>query len=187
MIDISLIVSDSLALAWSLVGTKETPPSSNRGLVIDAIQKEFKVQGLQYCVMFTLYCYIKALKMNNIIPDKLPRITNSQALYDYAKKNNCTVPDEKFIKAGDIIIFRHYTKQSGHAGIITSNYLTDKNGNHYCETIEGNTFPTTNGIQSAGDGIYRKKRNLNEADFKADDWYVRGFVDMEALLKKLYL
>lgn len=185
-IDTEQIIKSAIDFAYSFVGQKETPKDSNRGAVIDAIQKEFGMVGQQYCVMFTLYCYIKSLKLHNVKPDKIPRIASSQSLFEYAKKNDSLVPDEKFIRKGDIIIFRHDMKPSGHAGLIIGPMRLTPEGSKYCNTIEGNTSPSDKGSQSAGGGIYLKSRNLNESDFKVDDWWIRGFIDMEKLLEKLY-
>ena len=51
------VITKALEWAQQLVGTLEVPKDSNRGPVIDDIQKSMGYKGVQYCALFAQYVY----------------------------------------------------------------------------------------------------------------------------------
>jgi len=170
------IVGKVLEKAQSLVGTKEV--GQNGGKVIDEIQKVFGMKNQQYCVMFTLYCWDFVLKL--VAGEKYSKpflmTASSQTLFDWAKKNNCTYTDPTLIKPGDIVIWRKFTLWQGHAGLVLDGLNVSDNS---FLTYEGNTANSDYGNQRDGDGIYQRKRFAKKLDFSIDNFYIRGFIDMQ--------
>lgn len=172
------VVELAISAAETLVGTKEQPPKSNRGLIIDKIQKYFGLKGQQYCVMFTLYCYIEACnKLKIKFP--FPKTASSQSLFENAKAKGATYTDPKLIKPGDIVIWRKLKLWQGHAGLVISNLFEDKT----FRTIEGNTSNSNYGSQRDGDGIYKRIRSANKLNFNFSNFYIRGFIDVQKYFK----
>lgn len=162
----------AITIANQLVGTKEFPVNSNRGLVIDKIQSLFNFKGQQYCVIFVLYCYLEAcIKLKINFP--FPKTASSQSLFEDAKAKGFVYYDPKFIKPGDIVIWRKLKLWQGHAGLITSVLLN----NNTFRTIEGNTSNSNFGSQSDGDGIYKRIRSANKLNFSFSNFYIRGFIN----------
>ena len=168
------IISDTLAVAATLIGTKEE--GQNHGKMIDKIESLFGLTGQQYCVMFVLYCYMQACSQNNA-KFSLPETASSQTLFESAKKIGINYTDPRKIKPGDICIFRKYKLWEGHAALINS-YLKD---DMTFETIEGNTYDNDFGSQREGDGIYKRIRKAQSQNFVESSFYIRGFIDMGQL------
>ena len=170
------IVKKVLEKAQSLVGTKEV--GQNGGVVIDEIQKVFGMKNQQYCVMFTLYCWDFILKqvLSERYDKPFPMVASSQTLFEWAKKNNFTYTDTNLIKPGDIVIWRKFNLWQGHAGLINSKVRAIDSS---FEDFEGNTSNSDFGSQRDGDGIYKRKRFAKKLDFSVDNFYIRGFIDME--------
>lgn len=174
----------ALEFANGFVGIKEQ--GSNRGKEIDTIQKEFGMQGQQYCVMFCLYCYILAFqKLGFSYKGIIPHIASSQTLFEEAKKPSqspyvsAVYYDPKNIKKGDLVIWRKRLLWKGHAGIIESvNEDFTK-----ITTIEGNTANSDFGNQRDGDGIYRRIRKTSGIGNTSSNFYIRGFISMERFIE----
>lgn len=172
-----LIIKDAITLANGYIGTKEQPAGSNRGVSIDAIQKSFGFQGVQYCALFAQYIY-KAVSIIYHTDFKLPGTASSQTLYEWAKQNGYASNDFSLLKPGDIIIWRKMKLWQGHVGLVVSVNFMEQ-----CfETIEGNTSNSDFGSQRDGDGIYRRKRFMKKADFVVDNFWLRGFIQMRKVL-----
>ena len=60
------VITKALEWAQQLVGTLEVPKDSNRGPVIDDIQKSMGYKGVQYCTLFAQYVYKRACLALNI-------------------------------------------------------------------------------------------------------------------------
>lgn len=170
------------ALNYALLytGNKERPPKSNRGIMIDRMQKVFGLIGQQYCVMFCIFCYWEAAKRlasrePQVPKFPLPMTASSQTLYEDALKKGFTYTDPKLIKPGDIVIWRKFKLWQGHAGLIFSELKPD---NTFL-TIEGNTSNSDFGDQRDGDGIYKRVRKANKINFTISSFYIRGFIDVE--------
>lgn len=168
------IISDTLEIAASLIGTKEE--GQNRGKVIDNIERLFGLTGQQYCVMFVLFSYMQSC-VKNKADFLLPQTSSSQTLYEAANKIGVTYTNPNNIKPGDICIFRKYKLWEGHAALITSEFKKDNT----FETIEGNTFDSDFGSQREGDGIYKRIRKAAPQNFTESSFYIRGFIDMGSL------
>lgn len=163
------------ALDWAqwFVGTLEDPKDSNRGNKIDMIQEAFGFIGVQYCVLFVLYCYKKACaaqKVNYPFPDT----ASSQTLYEWAVKNGYAETDFSKLKHGDIVIWRKFKLWQGHAAIVKNVFPEYK----AFTTIEGNTQNSELGDQRDGGGIFIRTRYMRKADFRLDAFYLRGFIQV---------
>ena len=169
-----MIVSDR-ALEWAteLVGTVEVPKNSNRGVLIDDIQKVFGYKGVSYCALFAQWCYRRACAGLNI-PFPFSGTASSQTLYQQALKKNWIKTDFAELKRGDIVIWRKQKLWLGHVGIVERTF-PDLQSFH---TIEGNTSSGDSGSQSNGGGIYRKVRYMKKTDFTVDGFYLRGFISI---------
>lgn len=165
------LIKETILFASGCISEQETPPKSNRSPLIDRIQKAFGLIGQQYCVMFVLWCYMKTLERLKL---QFPFIktASSQTLYTECEKKGWTTTDLSKVLPGDIMIFRKYHKWAGHAALVV-----DK-GVNSVTTIEGNTSNSNYGSQSDGDGIWKRIRKVTEAEFKVDDWYIRGFIQV---------
>lgn len=164
----------AVAAAGTLIGTKETPPGSNRGFIIDKIESLFNQRGVQYCVIFVLYCYLEAC--NSIkVNFPFPFTASSQTLFENAYKLDCIYYDPAKIKEGDIVIWRKFNLWKGHAGLI----ISPLNKDNTFVTIEGNTSNTDYGSQRDGDGIYKRIRKANKINFTVSAFYIRGFIDVQ--------
>lgn len=172
------IINIAIATAGTLVGTKELPRGSNRGLVIDKIQNYFGLRGQQYCVMTVLYCYMEACNSLKI-KFPFPKTASSQTLFEHAKKLGAIYTDPKILKPGDIVIWRKLNLWQGHAGLVISNLF----GDNTFRTIEGNTSNSNYGSQSDGDGIYKRIRSANKINFNYSNFYIRGFIDVQTYFK----
>lgn len=157
--------------ASKYIGTKEV--GSNGGTVIDKIQKVFGMQGQQYCVMFALYVLLETEPKLNIL-----KTASSQSLFEWALKNGYTYTDPTKVKAGDIVIWRKFNLWQGHAGLIASQYDLES---QTFKTIEGNTSNGDYGSQRDGDGIYKRIRNAGKVSWVVDNFYLRGFIDIDKI------
>lgn len=173
-------------------GILENPKNSNRGEVIDIIQKEFGFEGIPYCVLFVLYIYKKTLEEFGI---KLPLLVtpSSQTLFNWAQNKGLIETDFSKLGAGDIVIWRKFKLWQGHAGIVISVNNSEKS----FLTVEGNTsaehllsiVPGSEnsdfGDQREGGGIFKRKRYMRKADFAMDAFYLRGFIPADRIITKM--
>lgn len=164
-----------LAIDWArrFIGTLEEPKNSNRGAKIDPIQKEFGFIGVQYCVLFVLYCYKKACTYQRV-NYPFPKTTSSQTLYQWAVEKGYAETDWTKLKPGDIVIWRKFLLWQGHAAIVESVYHDQL----AFVTIEGNTQDKDSGDQRDGGGIFMRTRYMRKQDFKIDAFYLRGFISV---------
>jgi len=162
------------ALEWAnqLVGTVEVPKDSNRGPVIDDIQKSLGYKGVQYCAIFAQYVYKRACLALNI-PYPFPSTASSQTLFEWASKAGFAETDFSKLRSGDIIIWRKMKLWQGHVGVVKS---VDFAKQQFI-TIEGNTSPGEKGSQRDGGGIYERVRYMKKQDFVVDAFYLRGFIN----------
>jgi len=173
------ITQRAIEIAKSFKGAREL--GQNRGEEIDLIQKEFGFKGVQYCVLFTLYCYKKAIEEAGF-PYKLPHTASSQTLYEEARKAGVVSADFDLMVSGDIVIWRKFKLWQGHAAIALS---TPNPIDKSFLTIEGNTQPDTKGDQRDGGGIYQRFRYAKKADFVMDAFYLRGYIKMAEWMNNL--
>lgn len=174
------VTERAIEIAKSFVGATEDL-GQNRGKKIDLIQKEFGFKGVQYCVLFTLYCYKKAIEEHGYT-SFLPKTASSQTLFEEAKKLGSVSTDFDLMIAGDIVIWRKFKLWQGHAAIALSTPNTlDKS----FVTIEGNTQSGNAGDQRDGGGIYQRIRYARKMDFTVDNFYLRGYIQMSDYLSKL--
>lgn len=171
------LIEKVIEIANEFVGTKEK--GQNRGGIIDLIQRDFGLRGLPYCVMFILFCFKKACKELGLSYLFL-HTASTQTLFRWAKKKGITYTDIDLIKPGDIVVWRKFMLWKGHAALVTSPLLTPYNDKAF-QTIEGNTSNSTYGLQRDGDGIYKRVRYANKLSFKVDNFYLRGFINVEKL------
>jgi len=171
------LTNEVIEIASSLVGVREK--GQNRGGMIDIIQRKMGYIGLPYCVIFVLYCYTKACELLDL-EYLFPATASTQTLYGWAKKQKITYTDPAEIKPGDIVIWRKFKLWKGHAALITSSLLSPFKDKMF-STIEGNTSNSTYGSQRDGDGIYKRLRSAKKLNFEIDNFYIRGFIDVEKL------
>lgn len=169
-----VIVDKALEWANKLVGTVEEPKNSNRGLVIDDIQKVFGYKGVAYCALFAQYCYKRACVAFNI-PFPFSGTASSQTLYQEALKKNWIETDFKKLDVGDIVIWQKFRIWQGHVGIVEKVFPEFQS----FHSIEGNTSPGDAGSQSAGGGIYRRVRYMKKLDLTVDNFWLKGFISIK--------
>lgn len=176
------IVKKALEWAQQLVGTVEIPKDSNRGVIIDDIQKVFGYKGVSYCALFAQYCYKRACIALNY-PFPFSGTASSQTLYQEALKMNWIETDFTKLKAGDIVIFRKFKLWQGHVGIVERVFPELSS---FC-SIEGNTSSGEIGNQTNGGGIYRRVRYMKKLDFAVDSFYLRGFISVRKVFPETLL
>jgi hypothetical protein len=128
--------------AACLVGTIEEPPGSNRGPVIDALNKAAGIPlGSPWCAAF-------ATGMWHYSPKNpfTKSIGSAYGVRDWGKKNNRVVPNTGKAEPGDIFVILR-DNAHGHVGIVAAD-LGDK-----VATIEGNSG---NSVKK----LFRKKADL---------------------------
>ena len=169
-----MIIADK-ALEWAikLVGTVEVPKDSNRGLVIDDIQKTFGYKGVQYCALFAQYCYKRACTALNI-PFPFSGTASSQTLFGEALNKKWIETDFSKLQSGDIVIWRKMKLWQGHVALVKS----VDHVNQLFVTIEGNTSNSDKGSQRDGGGIFERVRYMKKQDFVVDAFYLRGFISV---------
>lgn len=168
-----MIIVKALEWANHFVGTKEDPPDSNRGKIIDEIQSSLGYKGVQYCAIFAQYCYKRACSALNI-PYPFPNTASSQTLFEWAKKAGFAETDFANLRSGDIVIWRKLKLWQGHVGIVTG---VDFAKQQFL-TVEGNTSNNDFGDQRDGGGIYSRVRYMKKQDFVVDAFYLRGFINV---------
>ena len=176
-----MIIADK-ALEWAikLVGTLEVPKDSNRGLVIDDIQKTFGYKGVQYCGLFAQYCYKRACTALNI-PFPFSGTASSQTLFGEALNKKWIETDFSKLQSGDIVIWRKMKLWAGHVGIVKS----VDHANQLFVTIEGNTSSSNKGSQRDGGGIFERVRYMKKQDFVVDAFYLRGFISVRKVFGEI--
>lgn len=167
------VITKALEWAKKFVGTVEVPKDSNRGLVIDDIQKTFGYKGVSYCALFAQYVYKRACTSLNI-PFPFSGTASSQTLFEEALKKGWIETDFSKLQSGDIVIWRKRKLWQGHVGIVVDVLPEIKQ----FTTIEGNTSPGNTGSQSNGGGIYGRVRDMKSVDFVVDAFYLRGFISV---------
>lgn len=178
-VDVSeVIISKAIAIASSLVGTKEEL-GANRGKIVDLIEQDFKTKGVAWCVMFVWHCYNEASKAIGAGTIPLYFTASSQALYNHYKNEEFTFTDPMKLRTGDIAIWQNGTSWTGHAGLVTGYYSPMK---FVFPTIEGNTSTDDKGSQDNGDGVYRKIRRAKPDSFTGSGFHLRGFIDIRKVL-----
>jgi len=176
------VITKALEWAQQLVGTLEVPKDSNRGPVIDDIQKSMGYKGVQYCALFAQYVYKRACLALNI-PYPFPSTASSQTLFEWASKAGFAETDFKKLRSGDIIIWRKLKLWQGHVGLVKSVDFASQS----FRTIEGNTSPGEKGSQRDGGGIFERTRYMKKQDFVVDSFYLRAFINVRKVFNIDYL
>lgn len=174
------VIKLAITVARNFIGTLEDPKDSNRGVKIDMIQKTFGFTGVQYCVLFVLYCYKFACERQRI-NYPFPKTASSQSLYQWALEKGYIETDFSKLKHGDIVIWRKLLTWQGHAAIVES-IAPDRSA---FTSIEGNTQNSDEGDQREGGGIFRRVRYMRKIDFKVDSFYLRGFIDVRKIFTEV--
>jgi len=168
------IIDIAIRKAELLIGTKET--GHNHGAIIDHIQKEFGLSGAAWCVMFVLHCFKDAC-LETGLPFLLKWTASSQLLFRWADSKGYTYFDPMKIKRGDIAIWQNGATNTGHCGLVTSDYdVTTSRFN----TIEGNTG-SGELVNRDGDGVYARNRNASLKAFRKQGLHLRGFIDIHRI------
>ena len=167
------VITKALEWATKFIGTQEVPKDSNRGLIIDDIQKSFGYKGVAYCALFAQYCYKRACTSLNI-PFPFSGTASSQTLFEEALKKGWIETDFNKLQSGDIVIWRKLKLWQGHVGIVKS---VDPVTQSFI-TIEGNTSNSDKGSQRDGGGIFQRVRYMKKQDFVVDAFYLRGFISI---------
>jgi Putative peptidoglycan binding domain/CHAP domain len=121
-------VKPVLDKALSLVGTQETPPGSNRGPVIDELNKSASIPlGSPWCASFAtgMYKYSPANPFKNALG-------SVYKIHEWGKKNGRVIQTSEVAVPGDLMIIER-AEGHGHTGIIVADL-----GDGRVATIEGN-------------------------------------------------
>ena len=120
-------VAPVLDQALSLVGTVEDPPGSNRGPIIDDLNKNAGIPtGSPWCAAFATGMWLYSPKS----PFQ-KGIGSAYKISDWGKKQKCTVDAKALAKPGDILVILRGDGH-GHVGLVACD-LCDR-----VATIEGN-------------------------------------------------
>lgn len=128
-----------LNIARQELGTKESPPNSNR----TKYGKWYGFDGQPWCMMFVQWCFHQ-------VDMPLPyRTASCNGLLTWYQRNRPGAA-HKVPEPGDIIIYNF-----GHTGIVESV------GKSTITAIEGNTSPGASGSQSNGGMVCRRTRKTS--------------------------
>jgi GH24 family phage-related lysozyme (muramidase) len=140
-----------LEVARSHVGVREQ--GRNRGREVEMFQRTIGgADGEAWCMSFAQYCIQQA----GIATKVDPKVFQSEHCLTVWNKS----PQSQRIsrpEAGSLVIWRHGNSNSGHVGIVEKVHADGT-----FTTIEGNTG-SGSGINREGDGVYRRKRDMNGA------------------------
>lgn len=151
-------------IAKGFVGVKEE--GNNGGYWVSRFLASCKLKpGAQWCAAFVNFC----LDSGGV--KKLP-FTGSGLARNFATRNKTIKATEVISKnlelpSGTIIVWRRGSTPFGHAGIVES--WKGKKG----DTIEGNTSSGVKGSQHDGDGVWKRRREINPTSyFRITDFVV---------------
>jgi len=151
-------------IAKGFVGVKEE--GNNGGYWVSRFLASCKLKpGAQWCAAFVNFC----LDSGGV--KKLP-FTGSGLARHFATRNKTIKATEVISKnlelpSGTIIVWRRGSTPFGHAGIVES--WKGKKG----DTIEGNTSSGVKGSQHDGDGVWKRRREINPTSyFRITDFIV---------------
>lgn len=150
----------AVKLALSYVGTKENPPNSNRGAVIDGWQRQFHMFGQPWCGAFVGAI---AEQAGANVTD---RIVYTPYIYEDAKLRRNGL-DGVVWKAsfstgntaahsGDLVLFHFGSGGIKHVGMLVAPW---KGG--ALQTVEGNTSFGGAGSQDNGGAVARRARDIS--------------------------
>ncbi len=159
--------------AISNLGQKEKP--NNSGFLNAHFETQMKSVGFDkgesWCCLFAELCWTEAFKVYQPdLVDKVSKLFSESCMKTWGNANEQKVFQVELTPVpGAVAIFRHGSGWTGHAAIVTSYDLKDKD---FFRTIEGNTNAAggREGIEVA-----RKRRAL---DFtrKANQLNLQGFI-----------
>lgn len=139
-----------LEVAKSEIGTKETPPNTNR----TKYGAWYGLDGHLWCAMFVSWCYARAGRMITELGN--PKgFASCQALLDYARRNGLLVKDAAL---GDIVLY----DWNGDGRVEHTGIFVQWHGPMKFTAIEGNT-----GINNDSNGgeVMMRNRNRKSAYF----------------------
>jgi hypothetical protein len=140
-----------LDVARSYVGVREQ--GTNRGREVEMFQRPIGgADGEPWCMSFAQFCIQKAGAETKVDP-KVFRSEHCLTVWNKSPKSQQLSKPEP----GSLVIWRHGNSSSGHVGIVEK---VHPDGTF--TTIEGNTS-SGSGINREGDGVYRRKRDMNGA------------------------
>ena len=140
----------ALGCAKKYVGTREQPPGSNRGWLIDKWNREAcGLIGVYWCASF-IHGMFKEAGLN------LPGGASVANIHAWAKSIGIVV--KRPFKA-DLVLYS-WKEPFQHIGIIVRvlSIKLWKWGGYYIQTIEGNTSSGNVGSQDNGGGVFRRRR-----------------------------
>lgn len=155
----------SVLLKWYKDGVKEIPKGSNRGPVIDDMQKFHGMRGEPWCAMAVNYAYHLAL--GKVPPwGKSARVCN---LFNTAKKLGLTVPVPKSptgLSPGDLCVYiSGGMKDDG----------TARSSNGHIWTVTGSDSSNVYGLDgNSDDRVRASSRSIGEVDGVIRLWAPAG-------------
>ncbi|HEX2868734.1 MAG TPA: CHAP domain-containing protein [Ignavibacteriales bacterium] len=146
---------EHIKIAQSFVGVKEKT-GHNDGPEVEMFLKSVGLgKGYAWCAAFVSYCLDKARV-------EFPKIRSAIAR-SFETKESIKAIDvllgKKKVKDGSIVVWRKGSGLQGHTAFVT-HWDRDKG-----ETIEGNTSSGASGSQRDGDGVYKRKRKIEPANY----------------------
>lgn len=145
-----------LDTAFSYVGTKEKT-GKNDGKIVEMFLKSVgRTKGDAWCAAFVSYCMINS---KVIYPTKFSGLARTFKTNKSIKASDVLFGVIK-IKPGTLLIWEKGSTISGHVGFVISQV-----GKNKFNTIEGNTSSGTSGSQSDGDGVYKRSRVIQPANY----------------------
>lgn len=140
-----------LDVARSYVGVREQ--GTNRGREVEMFQRAIGgADGEPWCMSFAQFCLQKAGAETKVDP-KVFRSEHCLTVWNKSPKSQQLSKPEP----GSLVIWRHGNSSSGHVGIVEKVHADGT-----FTTIEGNTS-SGSGVNREGDGVYRRKRDMNGA------------------------
>lgn len=141
----------------------ESPAGSNRGPLIDIMQKAVGMIGQPWCGAFVFWC------LKNAGIEVTPEVRYCPATEAHAKNGTGGFRDwvpahgGSFAPAGSLVLYGQAEAQ--HVGLL----VKDWRGEPSVSTVEGNTSSGPHGSQDNGGGVFRRQRPID------GPFPVRGF------------
>lgn len=161
--------------AQKWVGVQEV--GKNRGVEVEMFQKavDGKASGEPWCAAFVEFCIKQVVAQHGVTT---PVVASEHCLTIW----NTTPVSQRLTTPvpGCLVIWRHGDSTQGHIGVVTEVTADPR----FIQTIEGNTGPEVKAVNSEGDGVYVKLRNVEGTGNMKVLGFLRVFPD-EAIEQKL--
>jgi len=152
----SALSQPHLDTAKSYIGVKELTGKNDGQAVEKFLKSVGRKKGDHWCAAYVSYCLI----VNKVkYPVKMSGL--ARAFKTKSSINAIDVLTGRYsIPAGTIIVWERGNTITGHTG-----FVIKQTGKNKFVTVEGNTSSGVKGSQNNGDGVYKRTRSIEPANY----------------------